>query len=629
MAGRPLRPGRRSSSSTPPRTSGWSPTTSTTCSSGSRPVAAAARAATTSCASVADIPRRGASYQRQRAVAARAPAATWSRSSTRSSRELRESLALTARLTVAWRSAPSRGVRRAAGPARSRSTRSSSETAASAEHAGSLLGAGRVRLRVTVKNGWYRTLIPTRAAGRPSRSMSSTTRTRQRAHRRLDLGPVRRGPSGRSSSRPCARGTHGVASTGLGVDAPAEPVVPRPHRRPELGGQHARRRRRASCATVSMPSAASFFAVLRADPPQRVGGPLPHHLEPVRRRSAGRRRAACRSRWRSWPAACCRRCRPSSAAGSPRAPRRGSPSANSRGSPRSPWPGPGPRNASSQPSTSSTHRHAAPLQRPQRRHHLAPTPRRTPDRRPAGTPRRGSCAAATRSGIPEPTPNSRAAYDAVDTTPRSVGSPRPPTTTGSPSSSGWRSISTAAMNWSRSTCSTHCCRRRVRPGWSTPARPVAGAPRSASPRRRQRVGGLERVEAGEQQQVDDHRPDLGQDHLGRELVGALDLAGRVADLEQRLARLRRPSGCRPARRRSRRAASASSAQSTAYDVRHRPSVVRRDRGLPDQHPGAAQRPVERVDQLDHPPHAGRGAGPGTARTRPRTGPRRRRPAARG
>ena len=48
----------------------------------------------------------------------------------------------------------------------------------------------------------------------------------------------------------------------------------------------------------------------------------------------------------------------------------------------------------------------------------------------------GSFFAATRRGIPDPTPNSRASYDAVETTPRSVGSPLPPTTIGLPASSG-------------------------------------------------------------------------------------------------------------------------------------------------------------------------------------------------
>ena len=50
-------------------------------------------------------------------------------------------------------SRPSRAGRRAAAPAGRSSNRSSSETAASASTAGSLVGAGRVRQRVTVTNG--------------------------------------------------------------------------------------------------------------------------------------------------------------------------------------------------------------------------------------------------------------------------------------------------------------------------------------------------------------------------------------------------------------------------------------------------------------------------------------------
>jgi hypothetical protein len=65
----------------------------------------------------------------------------------------------------------------------------------------------------------------------------------------------------------------------------------------------------------------------------------------------------------------------------------------------------------------------------------------------------GHLRAARRIGIPECTPNSRASYDAVATTDRVAGSPVPPTTTGLPRSSGRRSTSTAAMNWSRSTWS--------------------------------------------------------------------------------------------------------------------------------------------------------------------------------
>src|SRR4051794_32513777 len=57
--------------------------------------------------------------------------------------------------------------------------------------------------------------------------------------------------------------------------------------------------------------------------------------------------------------------------------------------------------------------------------------------------------------MPECTPKARASYEAVATTCRGRrGSPFPPTTTGSPASSGRRSTSTAARNWSRSTCST-------------------------------------------------------------------------------------------------------------------------------------------------------------------------------
>ena len=68
------------------------------------------------------------------------------------------------------------------------------------------------------------------------------------------------------SSRPCARGTHGVASTGL-------VSTPRPSRwnhGPIVGPNSAASSRAsdvASCSTVSMPSVASLFAVL---------APIPH-----------------------------------------------------------------------------------------------------------------------------------------------------------------------------------------------------------------------------------------------------------------------------------------------------------------------------------------------------------------
>ena len=58
--------------------------------------------------------------------------------------------------------------------------------------------------------------------------------------------------------------------------------------------------------------------------------------------------------------------------------------------------------------------------------------------------------------MPACTPNSRAGYDAHVTTLRgSMGSPLPPTMIGKPASSGLRRTSTAAWNWSRSTCSIH------------------------------------------------------------------------------------------------------------------------------------------------------------------------------
>ena len=84
----------------------------------------------------------------------------------------------------------------------------------------------------------------------------------------------------------------------------------------------------------------------------------------------------------------------------------------------------------------------------------APRPPRRPGSRPAGTPRRGSAsprsAAPCRSGCRRHAPRRRPSRRR----PRSVGSPRPPTTTGRPASSGRRSTSTAARNWSMSTCST-------------------------------------------------------------------------------------------------------------------------------------------------------------------------------
>ena len=115
----------------------------------------------------------------------------------------------------------------------------------------------------------------------------------------------------------------------------------------------------------------------------------------------------------------------------------------------------------------------------------------------AGTRRRDTCAAPSPSGIPDRTPNARASYDAVATTCRGrLGLPSPPTTTGRPASSGRRRTSTAARNWSRSTCSTQSAmsptyalemthsstgdERRRRPSTRWCATPNRGSRRSAS-----------------------------------------------------------------------------------------------------------------------------------------------------
>ena len=117
-------------------------------------------------------------------------------------------------------------------------------------------------------------------------------------------------------SRPCARGTHGDRSTDGAAHAARQPVVPgdpssgRARPRARLG------RRRPARARSAMPSRPAGCAVFCRSPRARRG-PVPHHLEPVLRGQPERCRAACRSRWRSWPAACCRRSRPSSAARSP------------------------------------------------------------------------------------------------------------------------------------------------------------------------------------------------------------------------------------------------------------------------------------------------------------------------
>ena len=203
-------------------------------------------------------------------------------------------------------------------------------------------------------------------------------------------------------------------------------------------------------ATVSMPSAASLRG-LAADPPQRVGRPVPHHLEPVLRGPATPR-AACRSRSRSWPAL---------GVADPdrgvqavaRAPGRG----RARRSPRITevlGPSlPGRQERLVPPEDLDHDRHAAPLQRPERVHHLGRggVVRRG---RPAGTPRRtrGPRSAAASRTRPR-TPGLRT----TPSPPRHARSGRPGRRPPPSPAAGRRSTSTAAMNWSRSTCSTQDC----------------------------------------------------------------------------------------------------------------------------------------------------------------------------
>ena len=126
--------------------------------------------------------------------------------------------------------------------------------------------------------------------------------------------------------------------------------------------------------------------------------------------------------------------------------------------------------------------------------------------------------------------------------------------------------------------------------------------------RRQRVGRLQLVETGEQQQVGDHRPDLREQHVGVEVGGALDPAGRVADREQGGPRGDgHPVGHQLAGHHV--GGVGQVAAEPGVGRGHRPAAVRRDRRPPDQDAGAAQRAVDRVDQVDHPSHAGLVADP--------------------
>ena len=192
-------------------------------------------------------------------------------------------------------------------------------------------------------------------------------------------------------SRPCPRGDVGRRVDRRGVDAATEPAVPRPHRRAEPVGQHLRLGRGELARRCGCRARRACAAVLRPIAPQRVGGPLPHHLEPVSRGEPEDAARLAEARWRSWPAACCRRCRPSSAAGSRSSTAARTSSANASGSSVST-----PRKASSQPSTST-----GTSKRAQRVHHLRR--RRVVGRWSTGrNTASGHLRAAVRSGMPEP-----------------------------------------------------------------------------------------------------------------------------------------------------------------------------------------------------------------------------------
>ncbi len=119
---------------------------------------------------------------------------------------------------------------------------------------------------------------------------------------------------------------------------------------------------------------------------------------------------------------------------------------------------------------------------------------------------------------------------------------------------------------------------------------------------RQGVGRLELVEPGQQQQVGDHRPDLGQQHVGVEVGGPLDPAGGVADGQQGgPGSDRHPVGHQLAGHDLGRVGEVAAQRGVRRG--HRAVAVGRDRRPPHQHAGAPQGAVDRVDQVDHPSQA--------------------------
>ena len=121
--------------------------------------------------------------------------------------------------------------------------------------------------------------------------------------------------------------------------------------------------------------------------------------------------------------------------------------------------------------------------------------------------------------------------------------------------------------------------------------------------RRKRVGRLEHVHPGDLQQVDDDRADLGEHHVGGQVGHPLDLGGALADPQQRPLHLAGGPAISPA---ASSAAIVSAAAARSSHEQHvgpgqRHVVVAGQRHPPDQHPGVAQRAVQRLDELGHPP----------------------------
>ena len=126
----------------------------------------------------------------------------------------------------------------------------------------------------------------------------------------------------------------------------------------------------------------------------------------------------------------------------------------------------------------------------------------------------------------------------------------------------------------------------------------------SSRRWRQRLGRLDLGHPGEQQQVDDDRPELDEHHLRRHLVGRAP-PGPMPRRPRAAARARpTPAGRPSSSSATMSVASARSWASSDVGLRDRSAVVGGHRGLAHQDPGAAQRAVHRLDQVGHPPDVG-------------------------